>query len=468
MTTNSASRNGQILMSEMFLEIFKHVSDVSTKLAIGRVNKAFRLLVRDSLLADLNWTYHARHASVCISLVEVEPPQIPSPLHDKVLQKNKVDWLRALRFAATFPNLQELIVRETGSTAVDVLSLLPLFPQLKDLTLSQCQLQFVQNITFDAIRDNCSIPALTTLGNQPTSFVHWLELIPALTCLRNLLELEMFISANAPPIPTIQEFISNCHALHTLRLLGRKGVDLQMGPVSLSSMFSLPFFFWINKLFIPSQELRVYDGPISLISSFLPPNHVSSLSIPEDGYQKEPEPGRAATLHPLDEIFNVFRVTPVVHSIRTLTLSMKTYERGFLQAVLPMVPQLRVLIVTYRGGGPDENDLVSLGGGLLQEHVPDIEVVKILSVTQDNSILADMARRYANERPFAEVINNIERPPPVAEPEYRPDQPLAADDVKDIILGWTWRNMLPSLKEVQLRRDSIWFRHGCGQTWFNN
>lgn len=83
----------------MFLEIFKHISDVSTKLAIGRVNKAFRLLVRDSLLADLNWTtmrdmhrtarmidsdpdYNlSRHPiRVCISLVEVEPPQVPSSL----------------------------------------------------------------------------------------------------------------------------------------------------------------------------------------------------------------------------------------------------------------------------------------------------------------------------------------------------------------------------------------------------
>lgn len=78
------------------------------------------------------------------------------------------------------------------------------------------------------------------------------------------------------------------------------------------------------------------------------------LSIPEDGYQKDPEQGVIPTLHPLDEIFNSFQSTPVVHSIRKLVLHMKEYDHSFLRAILTMTPELRELIVTYRGGGPDE------------------------------------------------------------------------------------------------------------------
>lgn len=33
---------------------------------------------------------------------------------------------------------------------------------------------------------------------------------------------------------------------------------------------------------------------------------------------------------------------------------MKEYDHSFLRAILTMTPELRELIVTYRGGGPDE------------------------------------------------------------------------------------------------------------------
>lgn len=115
-----------------------------------------------------------------------------------------------------------------------------------------------------------------------------------------------------------------------------------------------------------------------------------------------------------------------------------------------------------------QNDLVSFAGELLQRRAPNIEVVRIYSVLHTNrSVLEEMAFRYVWERPFADLINNVARNP-VVEPRYTPNPPLCMDDVKDIILGWSWRKMLPALREVQLTKNSKWYRHGPVSPWYNN
>lgn len=303
---------GRNLMTELFLEIFKHVSDAETNRAIGCVNKAFHILVRDSQLAKIEW-YSIADVSATMALIAAHPHsnlgrhpttvtiKLKYPdmllLHDngfgrrRIMAQQEADehrqemdlanWRTALGHAATFSHLHHLTLWQVQPRELDLILLLASFSTIKSLTLKECQVNGVSPLMLEAVSDYSNLEYLVldanrgcrTLGLSNAGMLHWMAFVPSLTKLQRLTikldsefthafalnelhlpalpELELFIGANCPPLPIVEQFIIQCTKLRSLRILTRRGADLQMGLVKLSgTSFKENSLFFIH----PARE----------------------------------------------------------------------------------------------------------------------------------------------------------------------------------------------------------------------